>query len=186
MLFNKHSQIAGTHAFLSPSNYAWTNYEDDKLDAMFVSAMNAARGTRLHNLAHELITLGVRLPDTKATLNQYVNDAIGYRMTSEQILFYSQNFYGCADTIAFRQNVLQIHDLKNGVSPASFRQLEVYAALFCLEYKKDPFKINTVLRIYQSDDVKEFIPDPDDIMHIMSKGKYFDKRIDSLREEAAR
>jgi hypothetical protein len=184
--FNKHSQIAGTHAFLSPSNSSWSNYDDDKLDAMFASAMTAARGTRLHNLAHELISMGVKLPDTSASLNQYVNDGIGYRMASEQTLFYSVNCYGSADTIAFRQNILRIHDLKNGVSPASFRQLEIYTALFCLEYKQQPFKINTELRIYQMNEVKVHLPDPDDIMHIMAKIKYFDKRIDSMREEATR
>lgn len=184
MNFASHSQLVGRHAFLSASNYHWVNYTEDKLDRVFFSHMAAQRGTELHALAHQLIKLGVKLPDTSQSLHQYVNDAIGYRMTSEQILYYSDNCYGTADTISFRANRLRIHDYKSGVTPASIHQLEVYMALFCLEYKFKPFEIEAELRIYQNDAVEICVPDIDVIFHIMDRIITFDKRIDVLRTEA--
>jgi hypothetical protein len=184
MLFNTHSNLKGTHAFLSASNYHWINYDEDKLDRVFLASMAARRGTELHALAHDLIRLGVKLPTSKKTLNLYVNDAIGYRMVPEQVLFYSPNCYGTADTIIFRRNVLRIHDLKTGVTDASVHQLEVYAALFCLEYRFLPVQIQTELRIYQADEVRVYDADPDVITHIMDRIKVFDKRIEAIRSEA--
>lgn len=184
MLFNKHSELQGQHAFLSASKYHWINYDDDKLDRVFTAQMAAQRGTDLHVLAHDLIRLGVKLPSNKQTISLYVNDAIGYRMTPEQILYYSPNAFGTADTIAFRRNKLRIHDLKTGLHPCSVHQLEVYAALFCLEYKFKPFEIEIELRIYQSNEVQIFEADPDVIVHIMDKITTFDKRITQLRLEA--
>lgn len=184
MIFNSHSQLAGRHAFLSASKYHWINYDEDKLDRAYTAAMAAARGDRLHALAHTLIKEGVKLPKTDKTLNLYVNDAIGYRMTPEQILFYSENAFGTADVIAFNRHKLRIHDLKTGVSPTSEHQLEVYAALFCLEYKFRPFEIEMELRIYQSDEVRIYEADPDVIYHIMDKIVTFDKRINAIRMEA--
>jgi hypothetical protein len=35
VIFNKHSNLAGQHAFLSASKYHWVNYTDQKLDASF-------------------------------------------------------------------------------------------------------------------------------------------------------
>lgn len=184
MLFNTHSSLAGKHAFLSPSNYHWINYDEDKLDRVYLNNMTARRGQELHEFAREAIRLGVRLPQSRKTLNLYVNDAIGYKMTPEQILYYSDNCYGTADTICFRRNKLRIHDLKNGVIEASVHQLEVYAALFCLEYGFKPFAIEIELRIYQNDEVRIFEPDPDDIFHIIDKIVTFDKRINAMRLEA--
>ena len=184
MLFNSHSNLAGRHAFLSPSTYHWINYDDQKLDARFIAAMAAQRGTELHAFAHEAIRLGIKLPKTSKTLHLYVNDAIGYRMSPEQPLYYSDNCFGTADTISFRRNKLRIHDLKTGVSPTSEHQLEVYAALFCLEYRFKPFEIETELRIYQNDEVRIYDADPDSISHVMDKIITFDKRINELRLEA--
>jgi hypothetical protein len=149
-----------------------------------MTALAAQRGTELHDLAHNLIRLGVKLPRTPKTLNLYVNDAIGFRMTPEQILYYSDNSFGTADAISFRKNKLQIHDLKTGTTPTSVRQLEVYAALFCLEYRMKPFDIEIELRIYQNDEIQIFEADPDIIFHIMDKIITFDKRIDALKMEA--
>lgn len=184
MNFNKHSAIAGLHALLSPSDYHWINYTEDKLDRIFFTRMAARRGTELHELAHNLIRLGVRLPDDKKTLNSYVNDAIGFRMTPETALFYTENCFGTADSICFRRNMLRIHDLKTGTTPASIHQLEVYMALFCLEYRFKPFEIEAELRIYQNDEIQIYVPDPDDIFHIMDRIVTFDKRINVLRMEA--
>ena len=183
MNFNAHSNLVGSHAFLSASKHHWINYDEEKLDRVFHAAMAAKRGTELHALAHQLIRLGVKLPATRKSLNLYVNDAIGFRMTPEQTLYYSENCYGTADAIGFRNNTLRVHDLKTGLVEASEHQLEVYVALFCLEYGFKPFEIGVELRIYQSDEVRLYDPDPDHIMHIMDKIITFDRRITELRME---
>lgn len=184
MLFNPHYNLRDKHAFLSASKPAWTNYDEDKLDRVFLSSLAAQRGTELHAFAKEAIRLGIKLPRSANTLNIYVNDAIGYRMVPEQILVYSDNCFGTADTIGFRNNLLRIHDLKTGQHVASERQLEVYAALFCLEYRMSPLEIKIELRIYQNNEVSVFDPDPDTILHIMDKIVTFDKRINEIRMEA--
>lgn len=185
MLFNRHSNLDGKHAFLSPSQYHWLNYSPEKLESRFVNAMAARRGTELHQFAHDAIRLGVRLPDDSTTLNAYVNDALGYKMSTEQPLFYSRNCFGTADAIAFRNSLLRVHDLKTGSIPGSHHQLEVYAALFCLEYVVSPMDIEFELRIYQTDEVRYFEPFPETIVHIMDKIIEFDQRLEQLREEEA-
>lgn len=184
MLFNKHLSLVGSHAFLSASNYHWINYDEDKLDRIYLASLAARRGIELHAFAHDAIRLGVRLPSSRTTLNMYVNDAIGYKMTPEQILFYSPNCYGTADCIGFRRNKLRIHDLKTGENEASIHQLEVYAALFCLEYKYKPFDIEIELRIYQNNEDRIYDVDPDVIVHIMDRIVTFDRRINEMRLEA--
>lgn len=142
------------------------------------------RGTKMHELAGDLIKFGVKLDDNGKTMNSYVNDAIGFRMKSEQPLFYSMNCFGTADAIGFRDDLLRIHDLKTGLGKTSMRQLEVYSAMFCLEYLVRPSDISIELRIYQSDEIFTKIPELDDIVHIMDRIVTFDKRIDNLRKEA--
>lgn len=181
MRFNMHSGLAGTHAFLGASNYHWINYPDDKLDMAFSTHMAARRGTELHEFARMAIRLGQRLPDVPTTMNLYVNDAIGFKMVPEQILFYSFNCYGTADTISFRRDKLRIHDLKTGVNKTSENQLYVYAALFCLEYGMKPHEIETELRIYQNDEVYVYEADPEKILYIMDKIVTFDRRIEELK-----
>ena len=183
MNFNTYSNLEGQHAFLSPSNFHWINYDDEKLDTTYLKYQAIARGTRLHALADECIKLGVKLPRSKKTLNLYVNDAIGFKMTTEQVLYYSDNAFGTADAISFRSKVLRIHDLKTGVTPASMKQLEVYTALFCLEYHISPNDISIELRIYQNDEVLVHEPYPEDVLYIMDKIIEFDKRIEKLKLE---
>lgn len=183
MNFNPHSALQGKHAFLSPSTYHWINYDEQKLDARWSLARAAVKGTSLHALAHEAIRLGVKLSTANKTLSMYVADAIGYKMSCEQPLYYSDNCFGTPDTMSFRRNMLRIHDLKTGLARASEKQLEVYAALFCLEYGMSPFEINIELRIYQNDVVHVFDPDPSDIIHIMQQIIHFDRRIQQLKEE---
>lgn len=184
MIFNKRYSPQG-HALLSASKPHWTNYDDEKLDRYFDSAMAAQRGTDMHELAYRAIRLGVRLSVRhNRNIATYVNDAIGYRMTPEQLLWYSENCYGTADTICFRRNKLRIHDLKNGITRTTFRQLEVYTALFCLEYGMSPFEIEIELRIYQNDEVKVYVPEPADILQIMNTIERFDLRIEERRKEA--
>jgi hypothetical protein len=69
------------------------------------------------------------------------------------------------------------------VYKASVHQLEVYAALFCLEYDKDPFSIKMELRIYQDNEVSIFEADPEDIQFIMDRIQEFDKIISHRRLE---
>lgn len=185
MIFNNNSKLAGAHAFLSASKYHWIRWDEEKLDRLFVTALAAQRGTEMHDLACNLIRLGVKLPKTGATLNRYVNDAIGFRMRPEQVLYYSPNCYGTADTISFSEKTkkLRISDLKTGKTQSSMDQLLVYTALFCLEYRMRPFEIETELRIYQNDDVRMIVPDPVDVSTIMEKIKHFDKRLNALMEE---
>jgi hypothetical protein len=181
MDFNKHLELEGQHAFLSASKYHWINYDEEKLDATYAKFLATQKGTELHAFACQCIRLGVRLPKTKKTLNLYVNDAIGYKMTPEQVLYYSDNCFGTTDAIAFRQNFLRIHDFKSGEVPSSMHQLEVYAALFCLEYRVNPNDIEMELRLYQSDEVLVNEPLPEDIQQIMNKIIVFDKRIEKIK-----
>lgn len=184
MIFNKHSELAGRHAFLSASKYHWINYDEDKIDRMYIANMAAQRGTEIHAFAHEAIRLGIKLPQSKKTLHMYVNDALGYRMSPEQILYYSDNSFGTPDAISFRRNLLRIHDLKTGVTQTSEHQLEVYAALFCLEYRIKPVEIEIELRIYQNNEVRIYEADPMSITNIMDKIVTFDRRINAIRMEA--
>lgn len=184
MNFNPHSNLVGQHAFLSASKYHWINYDEDKLISSYKNYQAVQMGTRLHAFACECISLGQKLPKKKKTLNLYVNDAIGYKMTPEQPLYFSENCFGTADAIAFRNDFLRIHDLKTGGSPASMSQLEIYAAIFCLEYGIKPNDIGKELRIYQSDEVLVHEPENDRIFMIMDKIIYFDKCINNLKMEA--
>ena len=182
MLFNQHSGLSGKHAFLSPSNYHWLNYNDQKLEARFHTVMAARRGSDIHNLAHEAIRLGIKLSRTNRSLSTYVADAIGYRMACEQPLYFSDNCFGTADTISFRRNKLRIHDLKTGITATSMKQLEVYAALFCLEYGFSPFDIEIELRIYQRDEIHVNEPIPEAIAGIMETIIDFDQQIEKIKE----
>lgn len=137
----------------------------------------------MHDLAARLIKLGVKLPDTAQTINQYVNDCIGYRMTPEQVFRYSDNCFGTADAAGFRVNRLRVFDLKTGVTEATMTQLKIYVALFCLEYKFNPLNIEMETRIYQNDAVVVEEPTADEIFHIMDKIISHDKIINDLRGE---
>lgn len=183
MNFNKHYDLEGCHAFLGASKYHWINYDEEQLEESYRKSIAKQRGTELHDLACRCIKHGVKLQKTNKTLNSYVNDAIGFKMTPEQPLYFSPNCFGTADAISFKKNLLRIHDLKTGVTPASFHQLEIYAALFCLEYDVNPNDIKIELRIYQMDEVHICEPKPEDILYIMSKIVNFDKQIDQIRME---
>ena len=183
MKFLKHSNLEGQHAFLGASKFHWINYTDDKIAEFYRKFKAVQLGTELHAIAHELITHGIKLPDEEKTLNMFVNDAIGYHMNSEQILLYSENCFGTADAICFRNNILRIHDLKTGETKTHMEQLMIYASLFCLEYKVKPHDIQIVLRIYQNNEAVELEPDPDDIVHIMDRIISADKIISSIKEQ---
>lgn len=183
MNFVKHSNLEGQHAFLSASGYHWINYSEDKLADAYAKFRAVQRGTALHAFAAQCIKLGQRLPKSQKTLNMYVNDAIGYKMTPEQVLYYSPNCFGTADTISFRHDLLRIHDLKTGETPTHMEQLMVYTALFCLEYDYHPNDIQIELRIYQNDTILYHKPTIEDILPIMDRIITFDRIINDMKEQ---
>lgn len=185
MNFNDHSKLAGLHAFLGASKYHWINYDESKLANTYANHLATLKGTELHDFASQCIKLGQKLPSRpQKTLSLFVNDAIGYKMESEQVLYYSNNCFGTADAISFRNGLLRIHDLKTGSTPAHMEQLMIYAALFCLEYRYKPIDIQIELRLYQNNDVIGYIPEPEEIQSICDKIIAFDKVIDKMKEEA--
>ncbi len=185
MNFRKHFELEGKHAFLGASKWHWVNYDEEKLISYYQSQLAVQRGTELHDFAKRCIELNIKLPKSKKTLNMFVNDAIGFRMTPEQPLYFSEFCFGTTDAISFKDNFLRIHDLKTGATPAHMEQLIIYAALFCLEYSIDPENIDIELRIYQSDEVLVDNPEASIIRAIMDKIIYFDKKLSQIRDEGA-
>lgn len=188
MNFNKHFDLVGQHAFLGASKYHWINYDEEKVANSYFSFLAIQKGTELHDLARRLIENGIKLPKSSKTLNMYVNDAIGYHMVPEQVLRYSDNCFGTTDAISsldsiIKTKVLRIHDYKSGTMPAHREQLEIYTALFCLEYRMKPSDLDIQLRIYQSDAIDAWTPDVDDILAITEKIIAFDKIIDRIKFE---
>lgn len=187
--FLPHYNLVGKHAFMSASQNSWLGYDGEKLRNRFYTSMAAALGTRKHEVAKELIEMGIKLPDTGQTLNSYVNDCIGYRMQPEVVLYYSDNCFGTADAIQFKLNPrtkkmrLRVFDLKTGVKEASERQLWIYIALFCLEYQVDINDIEVDARIYQNDLINRFEINPEDILNVMAKIVEFNVIVDEIRLE---
>lgn len=185
MIFTKHSNLEGLHAPFGASQSAWLRYDDEKILATYNNMKAKEMGTRLHAWAKETIDLGIKQPRSKKTIYAYVNDAIGYKMDTEVVLFYSPRFFGTADSICFRNGTLRIHDLKTGVTKVHMEQLMIYAALFCLEYKIKPSDIEIELRIYQSDEVLYHNPTAESISSIMDRIVYLDKMLERLDCEEA-
>jgi hypothetical protein len=191
MNFFNHKELKGKHALLAPSQPYWLEYNEEKLFQKMVSSSAQAMGTSLHELAETLITHGVKLKKTDKNVllvhllkdgiprpaidldrlynnfMNYVNDAIGFKMTPEVPLFYSEYCFGTADAISFRNNVLRIHDYKSGTTNPKMEQLMVYAALFCSEYKYKPGEIQMELNIYHNDVIINHNPTADEIAPIM-------------------
>ena len=194
MKYNEHSDLSGQHAFLGASQHSWLNYSKEQLEDRWKSEKAKQEGTELHALAEQLIRKKRKLRGTD-TLSTYVNDAIGYGMTPELVLFYSYNCFGTADAIKYdeRKKLLRIHDLKTGARPVYrinketdeiiLDQLRIYTALFCLEYDIEPSNIEIELRVYQNNEIFTDIPKPEDINLIMEKIISFDKLIDWIKIE---
>ena len=186
MKFYDHKNLAGLHAPFTASQSSWLRYDDDKVIEVYNNKKAAAMGTRLHEWAAETINLGLKQPKTKKTICAYVNDAIGFKMDTEVVLFYSERFFGTADAICFRNGMLRIHDLKTGKIGKiedHMEQLEVYAALFCLEYKVRPGDIQIELRVYKNDEVISWNPTAEDIVPIMDKIVHLDKLLQKIDRE---
>lgn len=211
MIFEKHSNLKGKHAFFSASSNSWLNYDADHLIDRWEKSKAVSNGTKIHSIAEKLILEEKKVPramssirflfdyelgkdsvfvseEVMRTFREYVNDAISFGMIPEQVLFYSDNFFGTADTISYneKKQILRIHDLKTGVVPAKMEQLEVYAALFYLEYELylPPLSdIEMELRIYQNDELKTFNPDMGDIFPIVDKIVEFDRILNERRAQ---
>lgn len=207
MNFLTHHELRGKHALLAPSQPYWLDYSDDKLRQKYLSNYAQNMGTYLHELAETLIKNCIKLKKTDKTVvlvhllengipreaidmdrifnnfMTYVNDAVGFKLTPEQPLVYSEFCFGTADAISFRNNELRIHDYKSGTTPAKMEQLMIYAALFCLEYKYKPGEIKIELRIYQNDEVVFHKPTADEIAPIMDIIIHCDKVLAAMHEE---
>lgn len=204
MDFINHDKLKGKHSLLAPSQPYWLDYSDEKLFQKFVSIHAQNMGTYLHELAEKLIRNRIKLKKTdknvvllhlldngipRAAIDMdriydnfvaYVNDAIGFQLTPEQPLVYSDFCFGTADAITFRNNLLRIHDYKSGTTPAKMEQLMIYAALFCLEYKFKPGEIDMELRIYQNNEILYHNPAADEIAPIMDHIIHCDKVLSGL------
>ena len=64
-------------------------------------------------------------------------------------------------------------------------QLEIYAALFCLEYKIKPGDIGMELRVYKNDEVLVYNPTAEDILPIMNKIIHLDNILAKVATEEA-
>lgn len=183
MQFNRHTNLEGLHAPFSASQSSWLRYDDNKVREVYANKRAAEMGTILHKWAKDTIDLRIKQPRSQKTLYAYVNDAIGFKMSTEVVLYYSPRFFGTADAISFRNGVLRIHDLKTGVTPVKMEQLMVYAALFCLEYKVRPGDISVELRIYQNDKVLECFPTAEEIAPIIDRIVHLDKLLEKFENE---
>lgn len=186
MKFYDHKNLSGLHAPFTASQSSWLRYDDDKVIEVYNNRKAAEMGSRLHEWAAETIKLGLKQPKSKKTLCAYVNDAIGYKMETEVVLFYSERFFGTADAICFRNGTLRIHDLKTGKVgkiESHMEQVEVYAALFCLEYKVRPSDIQIELRLYKNDEVIVWNPTAEDIVPIMEKIVHLNKLLEEIDRE---
>lgn len=183
MQFNNHRNLSGLHAPFSPSQSSWLRYDDDKALEVYQNKKAAEMGTRLHEWAKQTIDLGIKQPKSRKNIYAYVNDAIGFKMDTEVVLFYSERFFGTADAISFRNGMLRIHDLKTGKTTVHMEQLMIYAALFCLEYKVKPEEIEMELRIYQNDQVIFHNPTPDEINNIIEQIIRLDKLLSEVDRE---
>lgn len=189
-----HKDLEGKHAFLGASNFRWINWNEQEFRERYYTQFATQTGTAIHQLAHDCIVSRIKITkhdkhlidlclyhayipsdaynseEFLDNLVLFINDAIGFHMSSEVLLYYSEFCFGTADAISFNEidNTLRVHDLKTGVAPAHFEQLLLYAALFCLEYHKNPKTFKTELRIYQNPEVIIYNPESIEI------GKYMD------------
>lgn len=209
MNYNDHSKLKGAHASFGASKCSWLNKDEEAIISAFTNSKAQELGTALHDISRGFIEERVKFrkvykpciilmlrlfyhipryavnitDESIENMQAYVNDAIGYHMSPEVVLYYSDFFFGTADAIDFRNNLLRIHDLKTGSLPVHKEQLYIYAALFCLEYDVKPGDINIELRIYQNNEIQIFEPTAEDILPIMDKIVTFDKVLQSVRND---
>lgn len=183
MRWNERGNLKGLHAPLSPSQNSWVNYDEERLMQYIANMKAKEKGTLDHEFASYAIKNRYKMSGHKKTINMFINDCIGFFMESEQTLFYSENCFGTADAINYNEQtkILKIFDLKTGTSRVTFTQLQIYAALFCLEYNKNPYDLTFELRIYKQDEIFIDFPDPLLIQNLMDTIVHHDRLITGLK-----
>lgn len=184
MQWKRHLELEDKHAFLGASKYAWLNYDENKTIEAYKNHLAKEKGTKMHAIAAELIENEMMLLQDNQTINIYVNDCIANHMSPEVTLYYSENCFGTADAISFENNRLKIFDLKTGKGKTKFDQLEIYAALCCLEYGLVPERIQMELRIYQNNTFRLEEPTPERINYIIDNIIRKDEILNKYREES--
>lgn len=212
MNFIKHSDKVGKHAMLSASSWRWIDDDREGLLKRITSQYATVVGDILHKIACEHIRFSIKLNkyDKKNVilrllsegippmvldrmgidsmfdnLLSYVNDCIGYKMTPEVVLMYSDLMWATTDAIIFdeREHFLRIHDLKSGVTQAHMEQLLIYEGLFCLEYQVSPEDVNSELRIYQSNQIIYLEPTPEEVRGVMDQIVTGDQLLREIKQE---
>lgn len=203
----------GEHALFSPSQMSWVNDQSDNdiLDR-YNRGLAKDIGTIVHSIAKkciqsntkfsrsaakslitmELVSNGIPRSafDAESLATNFVNyvvDAIGFSMIPEKELYFSEWCYGTADAIMVdtTRKILRIHDLKTGMIPAKFLQLEIYTALFFLDmgaFSFTPEEYNVELRIYQGGEIAEEYPTAEVIVPIMDSIKWHSEVMNKLKE----
>lgn len=198
------------HAVLSPSKGSWINYDKDKMFSYLCSYYATTIGTLIHELAADLIKSKIKVTKNEArkmiqlklltndvphfaidvgkyvnNFVAYVNDAISFDMDPEVKVEYSKYAFGTADALRFNDKKMQlrIHDYKSGITQPCLRQLEIYAAYFCLEKRIKPKDLQIELRIYWQEEIITGLPTAADIVPLMDKTIEMDKFIKSLKGE---
>ena len=213
MNWNTHSNLVGKHALFSPSGYHWLNYDmegeefPDLVFKKYKAQYATIIGSVLHEYAEKRIKYRLRMYKTEKNnvmmylldsgvpmsvidldsmydnRMHYVNDAIGFQMEPEIVLYYSENCFGTTDAIYYRNKELRIHDYKSGLVPAHMEQPLIYAGLFCLEYGIKTIDISTHLRIYQFNEIVEDNPEPDKIQEVTERIITLDKIVSKWKAE---
>lgn len=147
-------------------------YYDERLDEVSIYGVQLIDG--LKYIPNEVFKTAVL----------FINDAIGFRMSSEQRLYYSEDFFGTSDALCMRDGLLRIHDLKTGAIPAHFEQLLIYDALYCLEYKVDPKTIDHELRIYQFGEVNILTPTAEELKSVIDKIVHANNVVTKIERDA--
>ena len=73
------------HAPFAASQSYWLRYDDERAVEVYNNLKAKEIGTRLHEWAKETIDLGIKQPRSRKTLYAYINDAIGFRMSTEVV-----------------------------------------------------------------------------------------------------
>ena len=161
MIFNKHSELEGRHAILSPSKHYWLNYDDEGLMRNYISSFATDIGTLVHEYASDRIKyrLPIDIENEEAKnglLMHLLKNGIPFRVIDLDRLFYNLVPY-VNDAIGYRM--------------ASMDQLLCYAGLFFLEYKRDyrPQTMKVELRIYQNQEVLVNQPSSEEVKAVMDK-----------------
>ena len=208
MNFNRHLNLEGKHAVLSPSKPSWLGKNEDELIQMYQNTYAQIVGTTLHEFAKKRIEwrMSLRKSDSDDAifylldhglpyysfeiervynnLRTYVNDSIGYRMTPEVVIAPEQlvNCFGTADSISYKNGLLRINDLKTGIAKPNMDQLLAYAALFFLEYRDCKVEQSEIeLRIYHGDEIIFDKPDPEEVKDVMEKILSADRTIEKFK-----